>query len=211
MNRSGGSELETPLRREPTQSRAVKRRDAIIAAAAALIADGHRATTTKIADLAGIPVGSIYQYFADLDGIYLELFSRLSAGLRDEMANHLAEPADPSEWRVFASQSLRISRDYIHSNPAYAKLRFETRTPATEAIEQEATLLLSDILVERWKNEARSFEKTDARIVASMAARLFSLAEQAYYDARYGKPLGNTSSEEAERALISYLALYLDH
>ena len=65
--------------RKPTQSRAKATVDAIIEAATELIAkDGAKALTTrKIADRAGISVGSLYEYFENKDVIHKQAIDRL--------------------------------------------------------------------------------------------------------------------------------------
>ena len=52
------------LRREPKQHRSRALFDAILEAVGRVAADGNRAITTKkVADLAGVSIGSLYDYF----------------------------------------------------------------------------------------------------------------------------------------------------
>ncbi|HRP98739.1 MAG TPA: helix-turn-helix domain-containing protein, partial [Rhodocyclaceae bacterium] len=57
----------SPLRRSPTQSRATATLRAIREAALRILKEeGHaRLTTNRIAEVAGISIGSLYQYYAD--------------------------------------------------------------------------------------------------------------------------------------------------
>jgi AcrR family transcriptional regulator len=59
-------------RREPSQARARSTVEAILEAAARILADTglDRATTTRIAHVAGVSVGSLYQYFPGKDALF---------------------------------------------------------------------------------------------------------------------------------------------
>lgn len=61
-----GEDLESP-RRVPRQRRSRETRDRVLDAAEQLLVDGGSAalTTTRIAERAGVAVGSVYAYFAD--------------------------------------------------------------------------------------------------------------------------------------------------
>jgi AcrR family transcriptional regulator len=78
------------LRRRPQQARAQKRIEHVLQTADRLLAEEGAAalTTTRVAEAAGISVGSLYQWFPDRDAIaealalrYLESFKRVMAGL----------------------------------------------------------------------------------------------------------------------------------
>ena len=85
------------VRREPTQGRARATVEAILEATAQLLTEiGFAETTTnKVAERAGVSVGSLYQYFTDKEAILATLFERhVRVGLpRIEAA--LAQLADP--------------------------------------------------------------------------------------------------------------------
>src|SRR6478736_837926 len=68
----------TPKRRVPTQERSRRRVEGILDAAATLVVErGVDALTTRdIADAAGAPVASLYQYFADKEAVLLALAAR---------------------------------------------------------------------------------------------------------------------------------------
>lgn len=72
---------EPARRRKPTQSRARFTVDAILDAAARLLAgqeheDGAAPSTDRIAELAGVSIGTLYQYFPDRDAIVRALVQR---------------------------------------------------------------------------------------------------------------------------------------
>lgn len=59
------------MRKSPTQARAAQTVDAIVEAATQILqSDGEeRLTTNRIAERAGVSIGSLYQYFADKEAI----------------------------------------------------------------------------------------------------------------------------------------------
>ena len=82
----------TPTRRVPTQERSRRRVAGILDAAATLVVrDGVDAVTTQeIARAAGVPVASIYQYFADKEDVLLALAGRDMEEMDHEVAAALA-------------------------------------------------------------------------------------------------------------------------
>lgn len=81
------------MRREPQQARSRARVSAILAAADAILAEGgyEALTIRRIAEMARVPVGTIYQFFADKSAIvdalgrhYIEGFDRLIDDLVDQ-------------------------------------------------------------------------------------------------------------------------------
>lgn len=65
-------------RRRPTQARAQATYDAILQAAAqVLVEDGFdHASTNRLAQVAGVSVGSLYQYFGNKEGVYAALIAQ---------------------------------------------------------------------------------------------------------------------------------------
>jgi AcrR family transcriptional regulator len=72
------------LRKHPQQERSIQRVDAILAAAAKLIAaKGVNAMKmTELAAEAGVPIGSVYQYFPEKAAIVKALFDRHAAAIQ---------------------------------------------------------------------------------------------------------------------------------
>lgn len=88
MARRSATPTAEPQRRSPSQRRSRERVATILDTTAALVvADGVDALSTRrIATAAGVPVASIYQYFADKEEIILELVKRDT----EEMDEHVA-------------------------------------------------------------------------------------------------------------------------
>jgi AcrR family transcriptional regulator len=123
-----------PLWRKPTQERSRQRVEEILQAAVALIAEGgsDNLKMREVAQRAGVPIGSLYQFFPDrnallaclfarhLEGVHdlvreryagvtsLDAFIRASDGLIEDMQRLLAEPAFVDIWiAVQGSKELR--------------------------------------------------------------------------------------------------------
>lgn len=83
-------------RKEPRQDRSKATVDAILdATAIVLVKDGYEAATTnRVADVAGVSIGSLYQYFPTLESMVTALLRRHRGELGDLLAGRLAELAD---------------------------------------------------------------------------------------------------------------------
>lgn len=86
-------------RRTPQQKRSQFTRDAIFEATAQILeTQGEAAlTTNKIAERAGVSVGTLYQYFANKEAILVGIARRESSRLEDFTANLIAEGRDIAE------------------------------------------------------------------------------------------------------------------
>ena len=80
-------------RRTPRQARANATVDAILTAALQLLeSDGvEHLTTNRVAERAGVSIGTVYQYFADKQEILAALAQRRAAAVRDDIATMLIE------------------------------------------------------------------------------------------------------------------------
>ena len=74
-------------RRAPRQERSRATVDAILQAAARiLVSDGYDdLQTNRVADIAGVSIGSLYEYFPNKDGLIVTLISRFAATLHNEL------------------------------------------------------------------------------------------------------------------------------
>lgn len=83
-----------PARRKAKQARSRETIDALLEAAAqVLLRDGYaRATTNRIAERAGVSVGSIYQYFRDKDELFDALIRSRVDALRSAITGFQPDP-----------------------------------------------------------------------------------------------------------------------
>jgi AcrR family transcriptional regulator len=90
----------TASRRKPTQRRALQTVDAILDAVIRILKrEGPKALTTNhIADVAGVSIGSVYQYFPDKSAIFTALHDRhieqIDRLIADTLLKHAASSLD---------------------------------------------------------------------------------------------------------------------
>lgn len=116
-------------RRVPQQLRSIERVERILDAAADLVvAEGIEAVTTRAAaERAGVPVASLYQYFADRDEILLALVERDVAEMDAQVAADLAELATLSV-ATLVETTMRAFVKVYHRRPAFVVIWLRGRT-----------------------------------------------------------------------------------
>lgn len=87
------------IRRQPTQARARERVERILTAATELIAEtgSDAVRMTEVAERAGVPVGSLYQYFPDKAAILRMLAMRVMERVRDGLLHNLNGAASTAD------------------------------------------------------------------------------------------------------------------
>jgi AcrR family transcriptional regulator len=116
---------ESGLRRVPRQARSRDRvRRVLETAEQLLIAEGASAlTTTRLAQEAGISVGSLYQWFPDLDAVLRGLVERYT-GEFEEIAARFAEDAVGQPVHDSATAVLELYAEAFRARPAFRALWF---------------------------------------------------------------------------------------
>lgn len=94
-----------PKRRSPTQQRSQQTVEAVLEAVPLVLKRyGARAVTTnRVAEVAGVSIGSLYQYFADKQAIFAALHTRHVGSVQRVMERTIAECA-PSSLEEFARE-----------------------------------------------------------------------------------------------------------
>lgn len=158
-------------RRAPRQRRAREKHERILDATDALLARDGAATltTTRIAEQAGVAVGSVYSYFADKQAIaeavalrHWERFADLVA------ASAEAEEQAPAEDPLAAAFDALAAG--FRGQPAfralwYSELRSERVRDATRPLRDEVGASLRRVLASRWPAASQERLDTAARMI----------------------------------------------
>ena len=171
---AGNAKLPYAMRKQPRQQRAAATVNAILEAAARILVDTGYATasTNRIAERAGVSIGSLYEYFPGKEAIFAELRRR-------EMANWYAElRAGPRSGspRAVIRHIVTTQIQYAAENPAlYAALETEVPRAAVSDVQgaiQDDFLQLSVAYLEGHRHLLRP--KARMRFVAEFLARWVS-------------------------------------
>jgi len=121
----------TPKRRVPTQERSRRRVEGILDAAATLVVErGVDALTTRdIADAAGAPVASLYQYFADKEAVLLALAARDMEEMDTQVLEDLGRLEVLSVSSVVRTTMMAFVAVY-HRRRAFVEIYLRGRTNA---------------------------------------------------------------------------------
>jgi len=127
------------MRRQPTQARSRERVNRILDAAEALFASqGYAGTTTNaIASQAGVPIGSLYQFFPDKAAILLALALRYTETLRRELTA-ADESAAALPLTEYVNQLIDNTERFFCDHPSYRAIFMEVQGTVREleAIEE---------------------------------------------------------------------------
>jgi AcrR family transcriptional regulator len=121
----GTDQSEMKLRNVPTQARSRERLVRVLDAANAVLAnEGAEAfTTTRVAEVAGIPVGSVYRYFPDKQTIAEALAVHYWDGFQDLVAA-VAETDERDPLRDPAGAALGALAAGFRAQPGFLALWF---------------------------------------------------------------------------------------
>ena len=203
-------EASTQLRRIPQQARSRARVERVLVAAGQVLTQEGAAglTTTRVADAAGISVGSLYQYFPDKESIVEALALRYWSELTELVAAVAeADERDPLADPVGAVLDalvggFRARPDFLAL--WYGGLRSEQVRDATRPVRSEMGRSLGRVLAVHWPDAPTGLRATVARMLVLIGDGL--LREAFRLD-----PRGDaTVLEEGRHALDAYLARRLE-
>lgn len=199
--------LEIAPRRVPTQERGRQRVDLILDAAAQVFDDvGYDAATTNtIAERAGVPIGSVYQFFPNKSA----LFHALAARYRDEVRQLFEQKTGPATERLPLTELVHGTIDAIvhfhRTRPGFRTLIAVART-TPELVAGTAELLelferrMAEHLAARVPGLPPHQRALTAAVLVRVADALMVLASR-----RHGTPDPEVI-EEMKRVLDRYLA-----
>jgi AcrR family transcriptional regulator len=114
------------MRREPVQRRSTARVMALLDACAVLLDDYDydELTTSKIAERAGVPIGSLYQYFPDKRAVVQALTLRNLEAFSGEVERIFGGDGVPTEWRHAVDQVVAGYLRMLKEVPGFGRIRF---------------------------------------------------------------------------------------
>ena len=125
------------MRKQPTQSRAKERVDRILDAVDAAIAEHGVAgvAMNDIASRAGVPIGSVYQYFTNKEEMLKSLCDRHYHALTLRLDSYFQNVNTIADFTHDVRATLNLCWNYTKANPGYRALSLD---PHAWAIMREA-------------------------------------------------------------------------
>lgn len=151
VSTSPAREPEAPRRRVPTQERSRRRVSDLLEAAADLVVEhGVEAVTTRsIADRAGVPVASLYQYFSDKEDVLLALVERDMEAMQNQATEDIAQLAEIDVAKVVAV-TMRAYVKVYRARPAFREIWLRGRTnPVIAAYGRDHHRMIAESVAEQ--------------------------------------------------------------
>jgi AcrR family transcriptional regulator len=195
------------LRREPRQARSRARLAQILAAADAILtADGVEALTVRrIAERAGVPVGTLYQFFPD-KGSVVDAVARAYIAEFDRLVDELVSSAANGDWSDPAGRIVDEFAALYRSHPGYVALWSGRHLSPELARADEANNQLIAAGVQRVLAEHAGVPDGDA---LELAVRVAVRAADALL--QYAFAVSPDGDEAVLGELKTLLRLYLAH
>jgi len=137
-------------RRRPSQERSRERVERILDATAALLGDDMPAdqiTTAAIAEEAGVPIGSVYQYFPNKLAVLAELARRVMEQVDNKTASLIAEDFGVLPWDRAIDRAIDATMQGFAEQPGYLQLLLNIRpTPEFRLITDESNERMAALL-----------------------------------------------------------------
>ena len=165
------SRLLTTPRKEPRQDRARATVEAILAATARiLVKEGYdRASTNRIADAAGVSVGSLYQYFPSKEALVAALIEQHSASMLAFLETMASTTSIDAPLRDVVRQVVQAMIDAHKVSPRLHRVLME-QVPRVGALKRLGELDDRALLLIRTYLELRAAEirPTNVKLAAFM-------------------------------------------
>jgi len=158
------------LKRPPAQARSARRIEALLDAAADLLRDQEpeAITVRALAERAGVPTGTLYQFFEDKDAVLQALAVRFLAAMPAVMDRALA--AGGGGWPDTVDRVVDAYADMIREHPAIRRLWLSgTLDGATRRLERETDATLATRLGALLRAQAGTRRGTPAQWRALVA------------------------------------------
>jgi AcrR family transcriptional regulator len=202
------SKATTDVRRTPTQRRSRQTVDAILEAVLRILKQSgpDAVTTNRIAEIAGVSIGSVYQYFPDKRAIFAALHQRhvdeIDHLIRSTIVEHESSPLEVAVRAIIE----RMIDAHTNDPRLYEVLMMAVPHRAGGAPEFSVRLHATF----RLALSARRHEVKKHRDPDKMAFVVANMVESLSHGSVLRRPQGislATAKEEAIQAVLAYLRL----
>ena len=198
-------------RRRPSQDRSRDRVERILDATAALLGDTpvDKITTAAIAEEAGVPIGSVYQYFPNKLAVLAELARRVMEQVDTKTASLITGDFGVLPWDQAIDRAIDATMQGYAEQPGYLQLLLSIRpTPEFRLITDESNARVAALLALHPALQAvipadRIELVTRAAIQAANSLQDWALSSD-------DPALTNRITSEMKILLKGYLAVYMD-
>jgi len=198
-------------RRRPSQERSRDRVDRIVDATAALLGEKSvdKVTTAAIAERAGVPIGSVYQYFPNKLAVLAELARRVMETVDLKTASLIAADFGVLPWDQAIDRAIDATMQGYAEQPGYLQLLLSLRpTPefrmiTDESNERVAAMLALHPALQALLPADRIALVTRAAVQAANSLQDWALSEE-------DPELARRIIGEMKTLLKGYLAVYMD-
>jgi len=198
-------------RRRPSQERSRDRVERILDATAALLGDTpvDKITTAAIAEEAGVPIGSVYQYFPNKLAVLAELARRVMEQVDLKTASLIAEDFGVLPWDQAIDRAIDATMQGYAAQPGYLQLLLSIRpTPEFRLITDESNERVAAMLARH--PALRAVIPADRIELVTRAAIQAANALQDWALSADDADLANRITREMKTLLKGYLAVYMD-
>ncbi|MDC4527364.1 TetR/AcrR family transcriptional regulator [Acinetobacter baumannii] len=199
------SETLPDPRKRPRQARSVATFEAILGAAARILETLGFAgfNTNAVAELAGVSIGSLYQYFPSKDALIVELIRRERA----KLSNHIVEviqQSDAADLKDKLKLIIQAAVKHQLSRPQLARtLEFATELIGKNSEESKLQHELETIISGLFIRSDISHAQTAAQDVIALSKGMINAAGIA------GENNLNDLQQRVEKAVFGYLKISL--
>ena len=198
-------------RRRPSQERSRDRVERILDATASLLEEtpADKITTAAIAERAGVPIGSVYQYFPNKLAVLAELARRVMEEVDLATANRIAEDFGVLPWDQAIDRAIDATMQGYAEQPLYVQLLLSIRpTPEFRAITDESNERVAAMLA--FHPALKAVIPADRIQLVTRAAIQAANSLQDWALSQNDPDLRNRIIAEMKTLLKGYLAVYMD-
>ncbi len=178
----------------------------LAAAARVFVREGYaRATTNRIAEAAGISVGSLYQYFRGKDAIAVALLRRYRQRVLETVARYLEE-LDEASLEVRVGELMRAMLEADGLDPGLHRVLIEHVLRTNAAAEMKGfELRLEEVIAQKLKTSREKIRTTDLDLAAFLLVRVVMAITHAAVVDRPELARDPRVVDETTRMIVGYL------